>query len=62
MNYREIADIIEEISHKNYKEYIKAVIYTEKNIIDEVMLDKLYQEYYENDEINLLNDFFMNKI
>ena len=58
MNYREIADIIEEISHKNYKEYIKAVIYTEKNIIDEVMLDKLYQEYYENDEINLLNDFF----
>ena len=55
MDYREIANIIEEISRKNY---IKAVIYTEKNIIDEVMLDKLYQEYYENDEINLLNDFF----
>lgn len=58
MDYREIANIIEEISLKNYKEYIKAVIYTEKNIIDEVMLDKLYHEYYENDEINLLNDFF----
>ena len=58
MDYREIANIIEERSRKNYKEYIKAVIYTEKNIIDEVMLDKLYQEYYENDEINLLNDFF----
>lgn len=58
MDYREIANIIEEISRENYKEYIKAVIYTEKNIIDEVMLDKLYQEYYENDEINLLNDFF----
>lgn len=58
MNYVEIANIIEEISRKNYKEYIKAVIYTEKNIIDEVTLDKLYQEYYENDEINLLNDFF----
>lgn len=58
MNYVEIANIIEEISRKNYKEYIKAVIYTKKNIIDEVTLDKLYQEYYENDEINLLNDFF----
>lgn len=58
MNYVEIANIIEEISRKNYKEYIKAVIYTEKNIIDEVTLDKLYQEYYENDEVNLLNDFF----
>lgn len=58
MNYVEIANIIEEISRKNYKEYIKAVIYIKKNIIDEVTLDKLYQEYYENDEINLLNDFF----
>ncbi len=58
MNYVEIANIIEEISRKNYKEYIKAVIYTEKNIIDEVTLDKLYQEYFENDEVNLLNDFF----
>lgn len=30
MNYVEIANIIEEISRKNYKEYIKAVIYTKK--------------------------------
>ena len=30
----------------------------EKNIKDELVLDKLYQEYYENDDINLLNDFF----
>lgn len=34
------------------------MIYIEKNIKNELVLDKLYQEYYENDDINLLNDFF----
>lgn len=58
MGYLEIVKVIERISESNYKEYIKAMIYIEKNIKDELVLDKLYQEYYENDDINLLNDFF----
>ena len=58
MGYLEIVKVIERISKSNYKEYIKAMIYIEKNIKDELVLDKLYQEYYENDDINLLNDFF----
>lgn len=58
MGYLEIVKVIERISESNYKEYIKAMIYTEKNIKDELLLDKLYQEYYENDDVNLLNDFF----
>lgn len=58
MEYLEIVKVIERISVSNYKEYIKAMIYIEKNIKDELVLDKLYQEYYENDDINLLNDFF----
>jgi len=58
MEYLEIVKVIERISESNYKEYIKAMIYIEKNIKDELVLDKLYQEYYENDDINLLNDFF----
>ena len=58
MGYLEIVKVIEKISESNYKEYIKAMIYIEKNIKDELVLDKLYQEYYENDDINLLNDFF----
>ena len=58
MGYLEIVKVIERISESNYKEYIKAMIYTEKNIKDELVLDKLYQEYYENDDVNLLNDFF----
>ena len=57
MGYLEIVKVIERISESNYKEYIKAMIYIEKNIKDELVLDKLYQEYYENDDINLLNDF-----
>lgn len=58
MGYLEIVKVIERISESNYKEYIKEMIYIEKNIKDELVLDKLYQEYYENDDINLLNDFF----
>ena len=58
MGYLEIVKVIERILESNYKEYIKAMIYIEKNIKDELVLDKLYQEYYENDDINLLNDFF----
>ena len=58
LSYLEIVKVIERISESNYKEYIKAMIYIEKNIKDELVLDKLYQEYYENDDINLLNDFF----
>lgn len=58
MGYLEIVKVIERILESNYKEYIKAMIYIEKNIKDELVLDKLYQEYYENDDINLLNGFF----
>ena len=58
MGYLEIVKVIERISESNYKEHIKAMIYIEKNIKDELVLDKLYQEYYENDDVNLLNDFF----
>ena len=58
MGYLETVKVIERISESNYKEYIKAMIYIEKNIKDELVLDKLYQEYYENDDVNLLNDFF----
>ena len=58
MGYLEIVKVIERISGSNYKEYIKAMIYIEKNIRDELVLDKLYQEYYEIDDINLLNNFF----
>ena len=58
MEYLEIVKVIERISVSSYKEYIKAMIYIEKNIKDELVLDKLYQEYYENNDVNLLNDFF----
>ena len=58
MGYLEIVNVIERISESNYKEYIKAMIYIEKKIKDELVLDKLHQEYCEDDDINLLNDFF----
>ena len=58
MKYLEIVKIIDNIMDSDYKEFIKAMIYIETNIKDELVLEKLYQEYYENEDINLLNDFF----
>ena len=58
MKYLEIVKIIDNIMALDYKEFIKAMIYIEKNIKDELVLEKLYQEYYENEDMNLLNDFF----
>lgn len=58
MKYLEIVKIIDNIMDSDYKEFIKAMIYIEKNIKDELVLEKLYQEYYENEDMNLLNDFF----
>ena len=58
MKYLEIVKIIDNTMALDYKEFIKAMIYIEKNIKDELVLEKLYQEYYENEDINLLNDFF----
>ena len=36
MEYLEIVKVIERISVSNYKEYIKAMIYIEKNIKDDI--------------------------
>lgn len=43
---------------ENYEGFIKALISFEKGINDEEVLDKLYQEYMDNDDISLLSDEF----
>lgn len=42
----------------NYKDFFKAIISIEKGINDESVLDKLYDEYMDNDSLNLLHEEF----
>lgn len=58
MEYKDIRDSLEEISKENYKEFIKALIGIEKGIEDENTLDKIYDEYMDNDNIALLSEEF----
>ena len=58
MEYKDIRDSLEEISKENYKEFIKVLIGIEKGIEDENTLDKIYDEYMDNDNIALLSEEF----
>lgn len=61
MNFENIKSLLEKISNENYKDYIKSIISIETNINDEEKLDKIYDQYMDNDNIFLLNDE-LNKI
>ncbi|MGF3194907.1 DNA-binding protein [Facklamia sp. P13055] len=58
MDYKEIRDKIEDMVKDNHKDFVKAVISMEKGINDESALDKLYDDYMDNDTINLLHEEF----
>lgn len=58
MNFDEMKKIIENLMEEDYETFIKALISIEKTIDDKETLDCLYQEYMENDEMNLLNNQF----
>ena len=61
MNFENIKSLLEKISNENYKDYIKSIISIETNINDEEKLDKIYDQYMDNDNIFLLNEE-LNKI
>lgn len=58
MDYKAMRDRIEDMVNDNYKDFFKAIISIEKGINDESVLDKLYDEYMDNDSLNLLHDEF----
>ena len=58
MEYKDIRKSLEDFSKENYKELIKALIGIEKRIEDENTLDKIYDEYMDNDAITLLSEEF----
>ena len=53
-------DRIEDMVNDNHRDFVKAIISIEKGINDEMVLNKLYDAYMDNDSLNLLNDKFDN--
>jgi hypothetical protein len=49
---------LEQMANENHEDFAKALISFEKGINDKNTLDRLYQEYMDNDSMSLLNDEF----
>ena len=58
MNYKEMRNTLEQMANENHEDFAKALISFEKGINDKDVLEKLYQEYTDNDSMSLLNDEF----
>jgi len=58
MDYKTMRDRIGDIVNDNHRDFVKAIISIEKSINDESALDKLYDAYMDNDNLNLLNEEF----
>ena len=55
-------DKIEDMVNDNHRDFVKAIISIEKGVNDESVLEKLYDAYMDNDNLNLLNEEFDNII
>lgn len=55
-SFEEVKQVIENYAHTTHRNYIKAIISIEKGIDDEAILDKMYDNFMQNDEINLLSE------
>ena len=58
MDYITMRDRIEDMVNDNHRDFVKTIISIEKGINDESVLDKLYDDYMDNDSLNLLHDEF----
>ena len=58
MDYKAMRDRIEDMVNDNHRDFVKAIISIEKGVNDESVLDKLYDDYMDNDSLNLLHDEF----
>ena len=56
MNYLSMKAILELMANKSYKELIKAILSFETNVEDEVILEKVYEFYFNEDGVTLLNE------
>lgn len=62
MNYLSMKAILELMATKSYKELIKAILSFETNVKDEVILEKVYEFYFNEDGVTLLNEELKERI
>jgi len=58
MDYKAMRDRIEYLVNDNYRDFVKSIISIEKGINDESVLDKIYDDYMDNDSLILLHEEF----
>lgn len=58
MDFKEMRNTLEKMANDNFEDFTKALISFEKGINDKESLDKVYQDYMDNDSMGLLNDEF----
>lgn len=56
MQFTEIKKQIEFMMQENYEDFIKALISIELGIEDKNVLNKAYNKYMENDDVNFIDD------
>ena len=56
MDFKEMRNTLEKMANDNFEDFTKALISFEKGINDKETLDKVYQDYMDNDSMGLLND------
>ena len=56
MQFTKIKKQIEFMMQENYEDFIKALISIELGIEDKNVLNKVYNKYMENDDVNLIDD------
>ena len=62
MDYLSMKAILELMSTKSYKELIKAILSCETNVEDEMILEKVYEFYFNEDDVTLLNEELKERI
>ena len=62
MDYLSMTAILELMATKSYKELIKAILSFETNVEDEMILEKVYEFYFNEDNVTLLNEELKERI
>lgn len=57
-----MVDTLRKLMETNYEGFVKALITLETGIDNENLLNELYEKYMSNDDIGLINDYFLKGI
>lgn len=58
MNFKDMKNTINEMINNNYDDFVKALISVEKGVNNQEALNSLYEQFMDNDGMNLLHEEF----